>query len=191
MTSKSARARAAASPWYRARGSATNGSPWYHPPPTYQADPRVRQAWNRRPRATAPGVPSVERTRERLQRQANRLDYLRGYRADVRRRVGPLRAQVYAVATRAAASPELADALRSARRDLADDVAHQAKVEREMQRLRQSLRRTGQTYALQKARRAVTDQLALAPPNAGKGFPGGAQYRAAAGRFRRAASGGA
>lgn len=162
--------------------------------------------WNERARQTRPGVPGVERTTERLQFQANHVAWLEAKHAAARetveaaawwqkqwaRDIHDLQQQRRAAATDN--ERNRIDALirdvhllqREWKHEAADEKRIMAKLERQIRRVRAHLARNGTKLWQQKRRRALGTELGMLPPNAGKGFPGGNNYRRAASSFASA-----
>jgi len=167
--------------------TSSDGTPWHY-------EPR-RNTWNRRHRTTTRGIPSVERTRERLQFLAGQLTWLKAVhewqRAKVRVFDGAAtrqRRQVDALRSQPAGANDLADAryaLKHVLQAAKQERAELGRIQRSIDRHTARLAHTGQKLKQQKQRRAVTMELRLLPPNARTGFPGGPEYRNALARFAR------
>lgn len=159
---------------------AANGSAWYH-------EPR-RNAWNRRARATTPGVPGVERTRERLRFLTDHVAWLKASHEWQRRKVVQLResAARQQRQVRRAAPADRAMETYALKQLLTAGKAEEAELDRlrrAVERNKARLAREGAKLRQQKQRRAVTEELTVTPSRGA--FPGGTEYRQALRRFDR------
>lgn len=159
-------------PKYMANGA----TQWYH-----------GDSWAQRPSRTTPGVPTAARSLERIERQTDKIRYLKAMQTHYGREVTAATSQLAQLRAQRKRLPPgddrdyLDDDIREAQTALSLAKPDLARVTRELARLQQHVARNAVKYRQRKTRASLVEELKHAPPRGA--FPGGAAYRNAAAHF--------